>query len=727
MNFLLNNEISRRTVVKASLATAGCLIVSCRHLSKNNSSVKAGPAIPSPFSGYLQISPENKITFVTTRSDAGQGVTSGFAVLIAEELDVDPSTIEVVFAGVNNRLPILNESENGATGGSSSVRVFYLPVRKSAAAARDMLIAAAAATWQVPPGDCTVEGGKVIHRAADQSIDHSADFGSLAGAAALLTVPQDPILKDSTQFKFIGKANRRTNVLARITGTAIYGIDVKMDGLLTATIIHCPFVGGDLLSMNDTQTRAQPGVKDVVKTPYGVAVVADTFWHAASAAKILAPNLRWSQTTTASSESILAEQKILVESPAMDAGTTGDFESAFSTAATKLPATYYHAPYLPHTTLEPQNCTAWVKPDGTCEIWAPTQSPSGSATVAAGILGIDKSKVKVNVTLLGGGFGRRLRVDYVAEAVHVAKALPNQPVKILWQRNEEFTHDLYRPSAYCKMQGGLDSNGRLTAWQHRIASSSISSWSQERPSNLIVPALRTTVDRSSVEGANKLNYGVANFRCEWAQHEPGVPVFWWRSVGHSQNAFFVESFMDECARAVNQDPIAFRLSHLQDPRQRAVLELARDKSGWATPPPAGIGRGVAMHTSFGSIVAQVVEVSIITRTIFVNRVTVAIDCGTAVDSGLVHTQMESCIAQAMAAALKQKITLANGRVLQTSLNDCQPATLSEMPPVQTFIVPSTAAPGGIGEPGVPPLAPAIANAVFALNGQRLRAMPFVLG
>ena len=719
MDLFLNESISRRTVLQVGAAAAGALIVSCRHFAKPTSATKDGPVASGPgtlLAAYLEIGADGKIRFITTRAESGQGIGGGFAVLIAEELDVDPESIEIIFAGVNNRIPVLSKLEKRATGGSSSMRAFYLPVRQTAAAARDMLIAAAAGAWQVAPSECQVKEGSVVHPPSQRT----ATFASLAVPAALVPVPLNPVLKSAVNFKFIGKSNRRLEVTAKSTGAAIYGIDVKVEGMLAATVVHCPFVGGELQSVNDTVARQQPGVKDVIRTPYGVAVVADTYWHAVAAARRLV--LQWSQTSTESSATILAKQKQLVESPGMVAANAGDFASAFAQASKKVEAVY-QTQYLPHTTLEPQNCTAWVKADGTCEIWAPTQSPSGAASIAAAILGVDEAKIKVNLTLLGGGFGRRLRQDYVAEAVYVAKALPNQPVKILWTRSDEFSHDMFRPSSYSKMQAGIDTNGALVAWQHRIACSSIWAWLEEKPSNSIQPGQATEVDGSSVEGASKPGYQIPNFRCEWAQHEPGVPVFWWRSVGHSQNAFFVESFLDECAFAANVDPIAFRLNLLQNPRARAVLELVREKSGWATPPPAGIGRGVAIHECFGSVVAQVVEVSILTQTIFVHKVTVAIDCGTAVDAASVHTQMESSIAQALAAALKQEITINNGRVVQLSLNQCQPLLLSEMPQVSTYIVPSTEVPGGIGEPGVPPLAPAVANAVFALSGQRIRALP----
>ncbi len=721
MTEFLRGPLTRRAVVKTGALVAGSLIVACRHLTTRLSDVKddSSERMPSPFAGYLEITPDDKIRFVTTRAESGQGIVAGFAVLLAEELDVDPSSIEVTFAGVNNRLPTLSDAEGSATGGSSSTRRFYQPVRRTAAAAKEMLVSAAAALWSVDVAECKVENGKVVHASSQRN----ASYGSLATAAALLPTPQNPTLKDAANYKYIGKANRRTDIPAKVTGTAIFGIDVKVEGMLSATIVHCPFVGGDLQSMNDAAARAHPGVKDVVKTPYGVIVIADTFWHASSAAKKL--QLQWLATSSASSAAILAAHKQLVETRGTVASSTGDFEATMGTATTKVDAAY-QAQYLPHTTLEPQNCTAWLKSDGTCEIWAPTQDPASAAGIAADVLGINVSQVKVNVTLLGGGFGRRLRQDYVAEAVYAAKAVPNQPVKLLWQRTEEFTHDLYRPASYAKMSAGLDAEGKPVAWLCHIASSSIYSWLEEKPSNLIQPETQTQVDSSSVEGCEKSDYGIANFRCEWSQHEPGVPVFWWRSVGHSQNAFFSESFIDECAKAANADPLEYRLKYLTSARQRAVLELARDKSGWATPPPAGTGRGVAIHSCFGSIVAQVVEVSVQTGTIYVDKVTVVVDCGTAVDSFLVHTQMESAIAQALGATLKQEITVNNGKVSQLSLNSCQPITLSEMPEVVTFIVPSTANPGGIGEPGVPPLAPAVANAVFALTGQRLRSLPLRL-
>lgn len=718
MNEVLGAPISRRTVIGVGAATMGGLVVACRHTNKTGigSELRADGDAVSPF-GALQITPDNHIRFITTRSEAGQGIAGGFSVLLAEELDVNPESIEFVNAGINNRLATLSPQEQNATGGSTSIRIFYLSVRKSAAMAREMLIAAAAASWQVPVAECSVKDGAVVHAATNRT----ATYGSLVAAAAALPVPSNPQIK-VPPYKYIGKANRRTDILAKVKGTAEFGIDVKVNGMLNATIVHCPFVGGTLVSVDETAARAQKGVKNVIKTPFGVIVVADTFWHASLGAKSLV--IQWSQTTNASSASILANFKTLVEAPAMVAANKGNADTAIAGAVTKVETAYFQTPYLPHTTLEPQNCVAWVKPDGSCEIWAPTQDPSTASQVAAAILGISPAKVKVNVTLIGGGFGRRLRQDYVAEAIYAAQAMPNQPIKILWQRNEEFTHAMFRPGSYNKLEAGLDANNKIIGWKHRIASSSIFSWGDEQPSNLIKPAIRTTIDGSSVEGAEDTGYDlVNNFRCEWAQYEPGVPVFWWRSVGHSQNTFPVESYMDECAVKAGADPIQFRLDHTTDPRHRAVLQLVRDKSGWATPPPAGTGRGVAVHGAFGSVVAQVVEVEVQTRTIIVKKVVVAIDCGTAVDSFMIHTQMESAVAQALAGALKQEITFSNGRVNEATLNECQPLTLSEMPVVETHIVQSTAAPGGVGEPGVPPLAPAIANAVFNLTKQRLRTLP----
>jgi CO/xanthine dehydrogenase Mo-binding subunit len=675
----------------------------------------------SPFFGYLEIAKDGRITFLSTRAECGQGISAGFAVLIAEELDVDPASINILSAGVNNRLKVLSDADNGGTGGSSSIRSFYAIVRKSAATARDMLLMAAAREWQVPLESLIVKDGQVVHGESHRS----ASFANLAAAASVMKAPADPVLKSAQQFKYIGKGNRQPGLLPRVTGAAQYGIDVNLPGMLSASIIHCPFVGGTLASIDENAARAHPGVRTVVKMPFGVAVVADTFWNAQNAAKKLI--LQWTQTSSPSSEAIFSEQKRLVELPGMKAKEAGKFDNNYTLAKRKVEASY-HVPYLPHTTLEPQNCTAWVKSDGTCEVWAPTQDPVTAADLAAQILGISGSMVKINTMLLGGGFGRRLRQDYVSEAVHIAKAVPNVPIKVLWQRNEEFTHDLFRPSSDCKMQAGIDDSGKLVAWRHRIACSSIYSWLSEEPVNLIKPATQPRIDKTATEGADDADqmYSIPNFTCEWHQYEPGVPVFWWRSVGHSQNAFFVESFMDECAAAAGIDPLTFRLNHVLKPRWRTVLELIREKSGWSTPAAPNMGRGLAIHASFGSIVAQVVEVSVETQTIYVHKVTVVIDCGTAVDSNLVHTQMESSIAQALAAALRQEITVTNGRIDQTTLIDCRPLTMSEMPRVETHIIPSTGAPGGIGEPGVPPLAPAVANAVFALTGQRLRSMPFKL-
>jgi isoquinoline 1-oxidoreductase subunit beta len=668
----------------------------------------ADPASPASASGFqpsvwLNVDPRGAVTVFLGRSEMGQGSYTGMAVLVAEELDADWKTVRVVQGDADPRYGRM------ITGGSSSVRQSWEPLRKAGAAAREMLVAAAAARWGVPPASCRAGNGEVTHAASGRR----ATYGELAEGASRVPVPENPRLKDPKDFQLIGKAVPRLDTPAKTRGAATFGIDVRVPGMLHAAVARPPTLGGKVARFDAKKTLAIPGVRKVFEVPSGVAVVADTTWSAFRGRDALDvsfdPGPNGSLDSAAIARLVLAAP--VDEKPAR---SDGDLEKALAGSARKVTATY-HLPFLAHATMEPMNCVARVDA-GAAEIWAPTQAPLWARGDVAKALGLPDEKVVVHVTFLGGGFGRRAFPDFVLEAAHVSKGA-GAPVQVTWTREDDLRGDFFRPCGVNELRAGLDAKGNLVAWHHRVRSPSISAQhfgSSGRDGHPDV-----------VEGAVDVPYRARAIRVDSATPEVGVRLGWWRSVYASQNAFAEESFVDEVAHAAGKDPLAFRLALLPpDHPLRTVLALAGEKAGWGRKLPKGVARGIACQSSFGSHVAEVAEVSLVKGKVRVNRVVVAVSCGTALNPDSVAHQMEGSVAYGLSAALRGEITFAKGAAVQDNFHLYEPLRISEMPKVETYLVPSTAAPGGIGEPGLPPIAPAVGNALFALTGERLRSLPF---
>lgn len=703
--------ISRRKFLQTSaVATAG-LLIGFRLPLEGEAAEAPGEFNPNAF---LRIAPSGRVTVIVGKSEMGQGIYTALPMIVAEELDADWSKVSVESAPV---APEYNHTVFGIqlTGGSTSVWSSYEQLRKAGAAARAMLVAAAAEGWRVEPASCRTEKGFVIHDATKQRLS----YGALANAASKLSPPSEVTLKDPKDFRIIGKPTRRLDTPEKINGKAVFGIDVKLPGLLTAVIARPPVFGAKVRSINSDRTRAIAGVKGVYQVDSGVAVVADGFWSAKRGRELLEivwDEGSWAQLDTEKQREQYAE---LARQPGAVARNDGDALATLARAA-KVLEVEYEVPYLAHATMEPLNCVADVRPDA-CEVWTGTQSQTIDREAAAQVAGLKPEQVRLYTTLLGGGFGRRAVLDshFVREAVQLSKAI-RAPVKVIWTREDDIRGGWYRPMWYDRIFGGLDADSNPIAWAHTIVGQSIIAGTPFESF-----AVKEGVDGSSVEGAADLPYAIPNVYVDLHSPKIGVPVLWWRSVGHSHTAFVVESFLDELAHAAGKDSYEFRRALLEKhPRHRGALELAAEKAGWGKPLPNGLGRGVAVHASFGSFIAQVAEVSVSqTGVPRVHRVVCAIDCGMVVNPDTIKAQMESGIIFGLTAALKGEITFKQGRVQQRNFHDYQMLRINETPEIEVYIVPSSEKHGGVGEPGVPPIAPAVANAIFAATGKRIRRLP----
>jgi CO/xanthine dehydrogenase Mo-binding subunit len=723
--------LSRRALLKAGLAVGGGLLV---EVSLPQAHAQGSPA-PVTFqpNAFLRITSDDVVTFVLLAVEMGQGVSTSNAQLIAEELGIEPAKMVVEFAPADRRYanPLLGLQ---ATGGSTTTPASWEPYRMAGATAREMLLEAAARSWGVPKSECVAEDGAILHKPTKRS----GRFGQFVEAAARLSVP-DVTLK-TRDFRVVGKPVPRLDAAAKVDGSAVFGIDVKVPEARSAVVVRCPVPGGQVKSFDAAAAKAMPGVEDVVRISSGVAVVAKTYWHARKAAAQV--KVEWDEGSLAgfSSAALLeTHRKLARESEGKRVRSKGDVEATLSRAARVLEAEYT-APFLAHATLEPQNATAHVT-SSKCELWAPTQSPGMLHEQVRQLLGCDGEDVIVHQTWLGGGFGRRLTQEYAIEAVEVSRAV-GKPVKVVWSREDDMRHSPYRPAATHRVQGALDAQGRLVAWKHKVVTQSIlaaigKDWVHATLSSapgfvksmatgLAVPML-SAEDDTAVEGAKDLAYGVPNLAVDFVRHETGIPVGFYRSVGHSHSAFATESFVDEAAHAAGQDPVAFRRELLKfEHRHRWVLELAAEKAGWGTPLPPGHFQGVAVHKSFNSYVAAVAEVSVEGTAIRVHRIVLAADCGRVVNPNLVEAQLEGSAVFGLSAALKHQITFENGRVQERNFHDYELLRMHETPKIEVHIRHNEAAPTGIGEPGVPVIAPAVANAVFAATGKRLRHLPLLL-
>ncbi len=711
--------------------------------------------------GWVRIGTDDSVTILLAKSEMGQGVSTALAMLLADELDADWSRVVTENAPIDHiynnlammvdGLPLhpdyqgtgrelatwltsktMREMGLMATGGSSSIKDLWLPMRQAGAAARALLVAAAARTWGVAADGISVQSGLIRHAASGKQ----ARMGELAAAAAAVSLPAAPTLKTPAQFKLIGQSIARRDSAAKSDGSAVFGIDVRPTGLLHAAVRLCPTLGGSVANLSDAKARRMPGVKQVITLPPlcgcsgGVAVVADSHWQAERALK--AVEVQWAAGPAASLSSENISQAL---HQAFDGDTgfgyhrSGDVEQALKGAAKTLHAEY-HAPLLAHAALEPMNCTVQFK-DGAATVWAPTQVPDLARRTAAKQLGIEPDRVTLNVTLLGGGFGRRLEMDVIAQAAFIARAMPDAPIQTLWSREQDMAHDFYRPPCMAHYDAALDAQGALVAWSAVSAGPSVVQQFLHRQWGL--PGAGP--DKTVAEGAYDNPYEWPNARVGHVIVDLPVPVGFWRSVGHSHQAFFKESFMDEVAHAAGADPVAFRAALLkQHPRHLKVLRRAAELARWgqalpATADGAAQAQGIALHHSFGAIVAQVAQVSLEPKTqgIRVHRVQAVIDCGLAVNPNLIAQQMESAIVFGLSAALHGQITLSQGQVQQSNFHDYPLLRMNECPAISIDIIASNEGPEGVGEPGTPPIAPAVANAVFKLTGKRLRSLPLRLG
>ncbi len=701
MNTVKSN--SRRDFLKTTVAVSGSLVVGF-HVPGFAKTEAATTAI----NGWVRVGSDNTVTIICHRSEMGQGTYTSLPMLVAEELEVDLRRVKIEMAGVD---PIYINALLGGqlTGGSTSVRDAFDGLRKAGAQARMMLISAAANEWKIPESDCRADNGMVISKGGKKLF-----YGQLAGKAATLPVPKEVALKDAKAWKIIGKPIKRLDTPAKVTGKAEYGIDVQLPGMLIASLAQCPVLGGKPISVDDTKARAMPGVKAVVKIDDGVAVVATSFWQAKMARDAL--NITWDNGKGAalSSAGISQGLKDALAKPAATLKKTGDVDKAMAGAARKIAASY-ELPFLAHATMEPMNFTADVRANG-CDIYGPTQFPQMAEGVAMQITGFPKEKVKVHTTFLGGGFGRRIDVDFIVQAVQISKAV-GKPVKLIWTREDDMTHDFYRPVSLNSLEAGLDADGKPVAMKFRLTSPSVTA-------RLFPAFVKDGIEPFMAEAA-VLPYDIANTHVEMAIHDAGVRVGYWRSVSHALNCFANESFIDELAAAAGKDPVAYRLAMLngkEAERFRNVLTTATAKADWGN---AAKGRflGVALMEGYGTYVAQVSEISIDNGAVRVHKVTCAVDCGTMVNPDIVKAQVESSVAYGMSAVLLSKITFKDGRVEQSNFDSYPVMRMNQMPVVDVHLVASTEKPGGIGEPVVATCGPSVANAVFAATGKRVRKLP----
>jgi len=707
--------VGRREFLKTGAAVGGGLLVSWYLPMPSAGAGKAAAGEDQvALNAFVRIGTDESVTVIASHSEMGQGVYTSLPMLLNEELEADWSKIRVEAAPVDK---VYNHPIFGMqmTGGSTTSPAEWERYRKMGALARTMLVAAAAQQWKVDAASCQVDKGAVLHRASGRR----ATYGSLANAAAQLTAPAEVKLKDAKSFTLIGKPTRRLDTPSKTNGSAQFGLDVSLPGMLTAVVARSPVFGGKIAKFDASEALKVPGVKAVEQVESGVAVIAERFWPAKVGRDKLVIEWDLGPNAGLSTEQMTRDFAEQAKSPGAIAKKTGDPESALKTAAKTITAEY-DVPYLAHAMMEPLNCVVDLRADS-CEIWTGTQFETVDRANAAQVAGLPPEKVQIHTTLLGGGFGRRANPasDFVREAVHVAK-VAKAPVKVAWTREDDLQGGWYRPMWHDRFAAGLDASGEPIAWTHTIVGQSIMQGTLFESF-----MIKNGVDGTSVEGAADLLYGIPNLQVDLHSPKIGVPVQWWRSVGHSHTGFSVEAFLDEVAHAGGKDPYELRRKLLANqPRMLAVLDLAAQKANWGGKLPPGVGRGIAGHFSFDSYVAQVVEASVAKDgAVRVHRVVCAVDCGTVINPDTVKAQMEGGIVFGLTAALKTEITLKNGRVEQTNFHDYQMLRIFESPKIEVYIVLSSANPTGVGEPGVPPVAPALANAIFAVTGKRIRRLP----
>jgi isoquinoline 1-oxidoreductase/isoquinoline 1-oxidoreductase beta subunit len=706
---------------------AGCAGPDKRRMNKALES--SGAFRPNAF---ITVTPDDRVRVAIGKSEMGQGVFTHHAMLVAEELEVDVDDVEPYHADAGPEFEIFGIQQ---TGGSSSVRETYEPFRRAAATARVMFVAAAAQKWSCPESECEAREGAVHHKKSGRSLR----YGQLTRVAAEQPIPGKVDIKEPGDFKVLGKSRNRVDLVDKVTGRTEFGIDFDVDGMLRAMVVRPPVIGQEVVDFDASEAREMRGIVDVFAFERGVAIVAEKYWQARRAAPKV--TVRWSSTplenfSTADLREAARERG---RDGAANLRKDGKASRALERAETVVDATY-EAPYLAHAPLEPQNGTAWVR-DGRVDIWAPVQWQSAAQGDVARMLDMRREDVHVHTTFLGGGFGRRLIIDYIIEAVLISREV-DRPVQVLWSREDDTRGGYYRPFSHTRVRGGLDAEGRPVALDYHTMSQNLLNLDDWLPASLpewLPRVTRMMLARTAnnavtsdtlpnflaTEGASDTTYEIPNIRVDYTQINLDVPVSFWRSVGHSFNAFAVESFIDELSHAAGRDPLEFRRDILrEDTRKRDVLDRVASMAGWGEPVEDGWGRGIAVHRSFGTYCAQVIEAGVVDGDIRVRKVWCAVDCGVALNPDLIAAQMESCIAQGLSAAIWQKIEFVNGRVLEGNFDTFPFIRMHQSPEIEVEVIDSDASPTGVGEPGLPPVAPALAGAIFDATGTRLRRMPF---
>ena len=731
---VLTPKLTRRGFVKVGATGGAALVIGFYLPSFADAQQEGGEAKEAarinPLNAWVRITEDGKVTLILAKSEMGQGVMTSLPMILADELEVPWNVVHVEQAPTKPEI-----YTDLGTGGSGSVLDSYTPLRQAGATARQMLIQAAAQSWGVDASTCFAKDGAVFHNPRA----HRLAYGELVAKASKLPVPElsKVVLKNPDNFNIIGTSLPRIDIPSKVDGSAKFGIDVRIPGMLYAVIARCPTFGGKVKSFDATKAKAVPGVREVVEIPAvepgchaagGIAVAADSTWAALQGRDALV--IEWDNGPHANetTDSLRDQLQSLTQKPGKVVRKEGDVEAALAAATAKIEASY-DLPFLAHATMEPMNCTADVRSDS-AEVWAPTQGPEWNQAMVAKVLNLQPKAVVVHTVLMGGGFGRRYQTDFAVEAAQVSKVI-GKPVQLVWSREDDMQHDFYRPAFNHRLAGAIDAKGAIVAWRHRVSSTPIS------------PYWRPDADPSESEigSAKVLPYAISNFQVEYLPADSGVPRAWWRSVEQAPSGFAVESFIDELAAAAKVDPYQFRLRlldarapissklftegpALNPARMKATLKLAAEKAGWGTPAPEGRSRGIACFYSFNSYAAEVAEVSVSAGGRFrVHKVTAAVDVGRAVDPDGVRAQVEGGIVYGLSAVLTGEITIDKGRVEQSNFNDYKVMRMRDMPEVEVHIVPSTELPTGIGEPGVPPLAPAVANAIFTASGKRVRRLP----
>ena len=718
---LFEKSVSRKEFLKVSGATGAALMLGfifpfgSRGKEAILKNISAEEVLTADLTPFIIIDSSNKITLMLHKPEMGQGTYQSMPVILAEELDVtlDQVTIKPALA---------NRKKYGymGVGGSNSVRGSWMKLRQAGAAARTMLVTAAAQTWKVPVNECFAKEGRIYHNGSDKN----AKYGDLVETAAKMSVPQNPKLKEPKDFQLIGKPIPRPDIPLKVSGSAEFGLDVKVPGMLYASVEHCPVFRGKVKSFDDTAAKAVPGVKSVIASErhirnnklYGVAVVADSYYAALEGRKALKIDWDFGKYENANTQDLYKDMRELTKSEGKIAKQQGDFENAYRNASIKTEA-LYELPFAAHAPMEPQNAVAHVQGDK-CEIWASTQVPDRAQQIVAGLLNIPLENVTLHFKFMGGAYGRRLISDPITEAVFLSQKV-GAPVKVAWTREDDMTLGPFRPGTVSSLKGGVDNTGKLVAFQHKVVAPSINDSMSGGPIN------GGKVDRGAMEGITDSPYEIPNLKIHNIYAESPVAISWWRSVYASTTSFAQESFVDEMAHVAGKDPLQFRIDMIhENKRMKNLYEFLREKSGWNKTLPDGWGKGVAAIEFFAGRAGHVVYVSKKGAGVKIERIVSVIDCGRAVNPDNVKAQVEGSIVMALTAALKDEITLYNGKVLQSNFDSYRMMRINEIPPIEVYIVPSTDKPDGVGEPGLPTLAPALGNAIFDATGKRIRKLPF---